>query len=68
MANRTTGESKLALQEMGCRYLFIVLYVFLEHHLSRGDYRHPGAQHAAPPRHTAGAGAAGAASREAGGR
>ena len=33
------GESKLALQEMGSRYLFIVLYVFLEHHLSRGDYR-----------------------------
>ena len=24
---------------MGSRYLFIVLYVFLEHHLSRGDYR-----------------------------
>ena len=26
---------------MGSRYLFIVLYVFLEHHLSRGDYRRP---------------------------
>lgn len=39
---RTTGRSKLALQEMGSRYLFIVLYVFLEHHLSRGDYRRPG--------------------------
>jgi dolichol-phosphate mannosyltransferase len=37
--NRTTGVSKLKLQEMGSRYLFIVLYVFLEHHLSRGDYR-----------------------------
>ena len=37
--NRTSGESKLAIQEMGSRYLFIVLYVFLEHHLSRGDYR-----------------------------
>ena len=24
---------------MGSRYLFIVLYVFLEHHLSRGDYQ-----------------------------
>jgi dolichol-phosphate mannosyltransferase len=23
---------------MGSRYLFIVLYVWLEHHLSRGDY------------------------------
>lgn len=40
--NRTAGESKLALQEMGSRYLFIVLYVFLEHHLSHGDYRRPG--------------------------
>ena len=37
--NRTAGTSKLAIQEMGSRYLFIVLYVFLEHHLSRGDYR-----------------------------
>jgi hypothetical protein len=24
---------------MGSRYVFIVLYVWLEHHLSRGDYR-----------------------------
>jgi dolichol-phosphate mannosyltransferase len=39
--NRTEGASKLRLQEMGSRYLFIVLYVFLEHHLSRGDYRAP---------------------------
>lgn len=38
-ANRKAGVSKLALNEMGGRYLFIVLYVFLEHHLSRGDYR-----------------------------
>jgi dolichol-phosphate mannosyltransferase len=37
--NRKSGVSKLALNEMGSRYLFIVLYVFLEHHLSRGDYR-----------------------------
>ena len=40
--NRTHGVSKLKLQEMGSRYLFIVLYVFLEHHLSRGDYQRPG--------------------------
>jgi dolichol-phosphate mannosyltransferase len=40
--NRTLGESKLGLREMGSRYLFIVLYAFLEHHLSRGDYRRPG--------------------------
>jgi len=37
--NRTSGTSKLALKEMGSRYTFIVLYVFLERHLSRGDYR-----------------------------
>ena len=37
--NRASGTSKLKVQEMGSRYLFIVLYVFLEHHLSRGDYR-----------------------------
>jgi len=37
--NRAAGTSKLRLQEMGSRYLFIVLYVFFEHHLSRGDYR-----------------------------
>ncbi len=36
--NRVHGESKLKLQEMGSRYLFIVLYVWLEAHLSRGDY------------------------------
>ena len=42
--NRTSGQSKLAIQEMGSRYLFIVLYVFLEHHLSRGDYVPPGAR------------------------
>jgi dolichol-phosphate mannosyltransferase len=40
--NRTSGESKLGLREMGSRYLFIVLYAFLEAHLSRGDYRRPG--------------------------
>ena len=37
--NRTSGESKLAMREMGSRYLFIVLYVWLEYHLSQGDYR-----------------------------
>ena len=40
--NRTLGESKLGLQEMGSRYLFSLLYAFLEHHLTRGDYRRPG--------------------------
>jgi dolichol-phosphate mannosyltransferase len=36
--NRTTGVSKLKIKEMGSRYLFIVLYVWLEKKLSRGDY------------------------------
>jgi dolichol-phosphate mannosyltransferase len=55
--NRKQGESKLRLQEMGSRYLFVVLYVFLEHHLSRGDYVHAGASKrrrlrpGLPPRH-----------------
>ena len=36
--NRKTGVSKLKIKEMSSRYLFIVLYVWLEKHLSRGDY------------------------------
>ena len=36
--NRATGRSKLKLQEMGSRYVFIVLYCWLERRLSRGDY------------------------------
>jgi dolichol-phosphate mannosyltransferase len=44
--NRAAGTSKLSLQEMGSRYLFIVLYVFLEQHLSRGDYRRRGSREA----------------------
>jgi len=36
--NRAAGESKLRLQEMGSRYLFIVLYVWLERLLTHGDY------------------------------
>jgi dolichol-phosphate mannosyltransferase len=40
-SNRQHGSSKLNLQEMGSRYVFIVLYLWLEAHLSRGDYRRP---------------------------
>jgi len=41
--NRRTGIAKLQLKEMGSRYLFIVVYVWLEKTLSRGDYaRRPG--------------------------
>jgi dolichol-phosphate mannosyltransferase len=41
--------SKLKIKEMGSRYLFIVLYVWLERHLSRGDYlrREEADEHAA---------------------
>lgn len=38
---RTRGVSRLHLQEMGSRYLFIVLYIWLERLLTRGDYRRP---------------------------
>jgi len=48
--NRRKGVSKLRLQEMGSRYAFIVLYVFLEHNLSHGDYRRPDAMAPAQPR------------------
>ena len=40
--NRKVGTSKLSMQEMGSRYLFIVLYALLERYLSRGDYVRPG--------------------------
>jgi len=36
--NRKTGISKLKIKEMGSRYLFIVLYLWLEKYLARGDY------------------------------
>jgi dolichol-phosphate mannosyltransferase len=58
--NRKEGVSKLKLQEMGSRYLFIVLYVFFEHHLSRGDYRRsaePASRRLRPGRAQPGAGA-----------
>jgi dolichol-phosphate mannosyltransferase len=37
--NRRTGEAKLKMKEMGSRYLFICLYLWLEKYFSRGDYR-----------------------------
>jgi dolichol-phosphate mannosyltransferase len=40
--NRRTGEPKLKLKEMGSRYLFICLYVWLEKYFSRSDYHKPG--------------------------
>ena len=50
--NRKSGMSKLKIKEMGSRYLFIVLHVWLEHHLSRGDYkREEAAEKRAAARH-----------------
>ncbi len=37
--NRRDGEAKLKMKEMGSRYFFIVMYVWLEKYFSRGDYR-----------------------------
>jgi dolichol-phosphate mannosyltransferase len=37
--NRRHGVAKLKLKEMGSRYLFTCLYVWLEKYFSRGDYR-----------------------------
>lgn len=37
--NRRAGVAKLKIREMGSRYLFICLYVWLEKYFSRGDYR-----------------------------
>jgi dolichol-phosphate mannosyltransferase len=37
--NRRTGAPKLKIKEMGSRYLFICLYVWLEKYFSRGDYK-----------------------------
>jgi dolichol-phosphate mannosyltransferase len=37
--NRKQGISKLRIREMGSRYLYIILYCFIEKHLSRDDYR-----------------------------
>jgi dolichol-phosphate mannosyltransferase len=37
--NRRQGVAKLKINEMGSRYLFICLYVWLEKYFSRGDYR-----------------------------
>lgn len=39
--NRKRGESKLKIKEMGSRYLFICMYVWLEKYFSMGDYRKP---------------------------
>lgn len=37
--NRQTGTAKFNIKEMGSRYLFICLYIWLEKFFSRGDYK-----------------------------
>jgi dolichol-phosphate mannosyltransferase len=37
--NRRSGVAKLKIREMGSRYLFICLYIWLEKYFSRGDYK-----------------------------
>jgi len=37
--NRKSGESKLKIKEMGSRYFFICMYIWLEKYFSKGDYR-----------------------------
>jgi dolichol-phosphate mannosyltransferase len=37
--NRRTGKAKLKIKEMGSRYLFICLYIWLEKYLTMGDYK-----------------------------
>lgn len=46
--NRRYGIAKLKIREMGSRYLFICLYVWLEKYFSRGDYKKTSLPHNAP--------------------
>ena len=39
--NRRTGTAKLKIEEMGSRYFFICMYIWLEKYFSRGDYKRP---------------------------
>jgi dolichol-phosphate mannosyltransferase len=41
----TPDLSMIGLREIASRYIFIVLYVFFEHHLTRDDYRDPRRRH-----------------------
>ena len=47
--NRRTGVAKLKIREMGSRYFFIAVYVWLEKYFSRGDYRRVEAKTEAVP-------------------
>jgi dolichol-phosphate mannosyltransferase len=54
--NRRSGTAKLKLAEMGSRYFFIIMYVWLEKYFSGGDYRRePASRVEEPPSlHTCG--------------
>jgi dolichol-phosphate mannosyltransferase len=54
--NRRSGVPKLKLKEMGSRYLFICLYVWLEKSFSRGDYRREEEEAASEQAHSRSAG------------
>ena len=36
--NRKSGSAKFKISEMGSRYVFIILYAWMEKYFSRGDY------------------------------
>jgi dolichol-phosphate mannosyltransferase len=51
--SRQTGKAKLKIKEMGSRYMFSWLHVWLEKHLTRGDYRRQITEsHSTDPRNT----------------
>ncbi len=37
--NRQSGIAKFKIKEMGSRYFFIIMYIWLEKYFSRGDYK-----------------------------
>jgi dolichol-phosphate mannosyltransferase len=66
--NRRSGTAKLKLAEMGSRYFFILMYVWLEKYFSRGDYRREAVERVDQPaptsQRTPGGGSAGAGQAE----
>lgn len=42
--NRTHGESKLKIKEMGSRYFFILMYCLIEKYFSQGDFKKKGSE------------------------
>jgi dolichol-phosphate mannosyltransferase len=46
--NRRSGTAKLKIKEMGSRYFFICMYIWLEKYFSRGDYKRRDTEEAHP--------------------